>query len=94
MKYKDFRNHIIKRTCNKKLKDYTSYKKYLAEDFKHRCAYCNTLDSIASPMLFTVDHFVPRDVFKEKNISLDTDYNNLMYSCIKCNLAKSNKYER
>lgn len=94
MKYKDFRNYNIKRTCNKKFKDYKKYKKYLAEDFKHRCAYCNTLDSIAKPMHFAVDHFVPREVFKGKNDSLDTDYNNLMYACEKCNLAKSSKYER
>ena len=51
-------------------------KNYLAKDFMHRCAYCNTLDNIIEPLYFTVDHYVPRDVFKGRNDTLDNDYNN------------------
>ena len=94
MKYKDFRNFKIKRTCNKKFEDYKKYKEYLAKDFNHRCAYCNTRDDIIEPLYFTIDHYVPRDSFKGKNENLENDYNNLMYACPKCNFAKGKKYER
>lgn len=39
--------------------------KYLSEDFKHRCAYCNLLDTqITTP--YEADHFIPEDVFKDE----------------------------
>jgi 5-methylcytosine-specific restriction endonuclease McrA len=90
MKYK-FRDYKIQRTCNKKYADYHSYKAALENDFNHRCAYCNLLDSmITTP--FEVDHFVPYDAFKNVWPELETTYDNLIYSCKKCNRAKSNKY--
>lgn len=94
MRYKNFRNFKIKRTCSKKFSDYSKYKEYLAKDFEHRCAYCNTLDNIIEPLYFTVDHYVPRYAFEGRNDTLDNDYNNLMYACPKCNSSKGNKYER
>lgn len=94
MRYKNFRDFKIKRTCSKKFSDYKKYKEYLAKDFMHRCAYCNTLDNVIEPLYFTVDHYVPRDVFKGRNDTLDNDYNNLMYTCPKCNFAKGSKYKR
>ena len=87
-----FRNYKIIRTCTKEYKDYHSYIKYLREDFKHRCAYCNLLDTqITTP--YEVDHFIPEDIFKDKWQELKTDYANLVYSCKKCNGAKGNQYE-
>ncbi len=94
MKYKDFRNFRITRTCKEEFEDYQKYKPYLAKDFEHRCAYCNTLDSMIEPLYFTIDHYVPRDTFKEIDDTLDYNYNNLMYACPKCNLTKGTKYER
>lgn len=84
-----FRDYTIKRTCTKNYKNYSDYKPYLKEDFSERCAYCNLSDtSITTP--FEVDHFVPRDAFKDDWPECETLYENLVYSCKKCNLAKSN----
>jgi len=90
----EFRSHKIKRTCIKKYSDYKSYKPYLAEDFQHRCAYCNLLDTEITSF-FEVDHFVPQAEFKDKpNFSyLKNDYQNLVYSCRNCNGEKSDIFE-
>ena len=50
MKYDEFRNFKITRTCNKEYKRYKSYKKFLKKDFHNRCAYCNTWDFIIEPL--------------------------------------------
>ena len=88
----EFRYHKIIRTCKEKYKDYRSYKKFLKQDFESKCAYCNVSDEqITTP--FEVDHFVPSKICEEYNRrDLITDYSNLIYSCKKCNLAKSDLY--
>ena len=87
-----FRDYTIKRTCTKEYNDYHSYIQYLKKDFNHRCAYCNLLDTqITTP--YEVDHFVPMDAFKNEWPELETTYANLVYSCKKCNIAKSNQYK-
>lgn len=89
---RQFRDHVIKRTCTKEYKDYHSYVKYLKSDFNHRCAYCNLLDTqITTP--FEVDHFVPKAAYENVWPELETTYANLVYSCKKCNVAKSNQYK-
>ena len=93
MKYSDFRNFSISRTCNKVYKDFHDYREYLRNDFNHRCGYCNVSDDFLSNYL-EIDHFVPCDYYSNNNLdSLETDYTNLIYCCKKCNLAKSNKYD-
>ena len=90
MRYK-FRDFKIFRTCKKEYEDYRSYKNALAEDFHHRCAYCNLLDSmITTP--FEIDHFIPCDAFENVWPELEKTYDNLIYSCKKCNGAKGNKF--
>ena len=70
-------------------KTYQTNKKYLAQDFDNRCAYCNDPDKYSGGQRsFHIDHFAPRSLFP----SLEFDYNNLMYSCPYCNSAKSNKW--
>ncbi len=87
-----FRDYKIQRTCTRKYKNYSDYKPFLKQDFAHRCAYCNLIDTgITTP--FEVDHFVPQDVFKNVWPECGTLYENLIYSCKKCNLAKSNDYK-
>lgn len=93
MKYKDFREHKIIRTCTRQYKNYISYREKLSSDFKHRCAYCNMLDSYIQQN-YSIDHFIPRKVFKDTEMAyLEYDYNNLMYSCPKCNNSKKDQYE-
>ena len=64
-------------------------KKYLAIDFKHRCAYCDDLDSIyGGERTYDVEHFAPKEKFPE----LEFTYDNLLYACTYCNNSKSNDW--
>ena len=64
-------------------------KKYLAIDFKHRCAYCDDLDTIyGGQRLYDVEHFAP----KEKFPGLKFAYDNLLYACTFCNNSKSDDW--
>ncbi len=86
-----FRDKSPVRSCTKIFQNYKMYKEFLQADFNGRCAYCNLRDSaITTP--FEIDHFIPRDVFKEVRPELLNAYDNLVYSCKKCNNAKSNQY--
>lgn len=92
MKYANFKEHEIKRTCQKAFEKPSSYRPYLEKDFHDRCCYCNMPQNlITSP--FHVDHFIPCKIFKGKRDTLWTDYENLMWSCPKCNLSKGDKYQ-
>lgn len=88
----EFRKHNIVRTCTKKYSEHSLYKPSLKKDFNNRCAYCNLLDSLITTS-FEVDHFIPKKAFKGKFDGFDTLYENLIYSCKKCNAAKSSKYQ-
>lgn len=92
MKYADFKEHAIKRTCKKTYEKPSGYRPYLEKDFHGRCCYCNMPRGlITSP--FHVDHFIPCKEFKGKRDTLWTDYENLMWSCPKCNISKGDKYK-
>lgn len=60
--------------------------------FYGRCAYCNLSDKSITTY-FEVEHFVSYKKFEELPPELKVDYNNLMYSCKKCNQAKSNIHD-
>lgn len=90
MKY-NFKDHKITRTCNEKFDDYHKYEPYLIKDFSSRCAYCNLCDKDISNS-FEIDHYIPKKAFKEKRNELLTLYDNLVYSCKKCNQTKSSKF--
>lgn len=67
------------------------HKPDLRADFNSKCAYCDSFDGYRHTY-FEVDHFVPKDFFKDLgNISL-TDYRNLVYSCKYCNNSKRAKW--
>lgn len=60
-------------------------KKYLAIDFKHRCAYCDDLDNIYNGQAsYAVEHFAPKSKFPQ----LRYVYDNLLYACRFCNTSK------
>lgn len=65
-------------------------KMYLRNDFRFTCAYCGMKeqDNIAGELNFEKDHFVARS--SEIEIDLD-DYDNMVYSCCKCNGTKSDQ---
>lgn len=92
MKLSSFKKHSISRSNPPHKTQYSDYRPFLRRDFCCRCAYCNLKDSsITTP--FEVDHFIPRAIFSPKRIDLETDYNNLVYACKKCNNAKSSKFQ-
>lgn len=93
MKYRNFRDFKITKKCTKKYRTHSAYKEYLKKDFNNRCAYCNMLDEIIAPKSFEIDHFIPRNIFKDVKPELEYDYDNLMYACPKCNGNKSDNYK-
>lgn len=67
----------------------SSNKQRLVKDFDHKCAYCDDHDGYSGGYnAYHVEHFAPKEKFKE----LEFVYDNLLYSCPYCNIAKSNKW--
>lgn len=65
-------------------------KMYLRNDFRFECAYCGMRerDNMIGEMGFEKDHFISRLSTVERD--LDT-YDNMVYSCCKCNNTKSDQ---
>lgn len=65
---------------------YPEYKPWLRDEFSFRCVYCLEREmwypNRASS--FSVDHVEPMS----RNLALICDYENLVYSCLRCNSAK------
>lgn len=85
-----FREYTPKHSVLKQeYKNYTTYKKYLIEDFHHRCGYCHDHDKFfGGTRNYQIDHFVPKTRFRD----LETKYDNLIYSCPFCNRSKWDKW--
>lgn len=65
-------------------------KMYLRNDFKFECAYCRMKekDNVMGEQLFEKDHFVS----KQSEVEWDVNsYENMVYSCCKCNGTKSDQ---
>ncbi len=81
-----FRNFTPVRTFKGTYTNYRLYKPHLKEDFKGRCGYTNCPDNwFGGSRCFHIDHFKPKSKFKD----LETDYNNLVYSCSYVNILKT-----
>lgn len=82
-----------RRTNVQQFANYRSYREILKQDFNHRCWYCNQREAGKFSRPFCIDHFVPK---KPKspiiNPIADNYYNNLVYSCPRCNAKKWNKW--
>jgi len=68
--------------------DYESYRPWLRDEFTFRCVYCLKRERwghVAGE--YDIDHFQPVSV----NAALGTDYDNLLYACARCNLAKRDR---
>jgi hypothetical protein len=66
--------------------DYRSYKPWLRDEFAFRCVFCLTRERWCHDGSngFGVDHFFP----KSARPDLLCDYDNLLYLCNRCNVAK------
>lgn len=67
--------------------NYASYRPWLRDEFAFRCAYCLVREQWGRIRgIFDLDHFVPVSIQSDG----DLDYDNLIYACCTCNLAKGN----
>jgi hypothetical protein len=68
--------------------DHASYRPWLRDEFCFRCVYCLLREQWGRVGgLFDVDHFLPVANYPQ----LAADYDNLLYVCTTCNLAKQNQ---
>ena len=77
----------IRRSISRKNR-YQEYKGDLRYDFNRSCGYCDDSDEFQDKSTFHIDHFAPKSRFPD----LELEYDNLVYSCRFCNVAKSNKW--
>jgi hypothetical protein len=68
--------------------EYQRYKPWLRDDFKFRCVYCLERERWYpnGHAAFGVDHIFPKSDPAHKH--LECEYENLLYSCNRCNSAK------
>ncbi|ATH70838.1 HNH endonuclease [Bacillus altitudinis] len=84
-----FRSKSPIRNCDRKYQNYRSFKSYLIKDFNNRCGYCDAYDGWSGgPRVYHIDHFAPKSKFPH----LENEYENLVYACPFCNLAKGNDW--
>ena len=77
-----FRDKIPTKRALPNKSSYEEYRDDLRQDFFERCGYCNDPDHFRGD--YHIDHFAPQAAF----LHLANDYNNLIYSCPTCNMAK------
>jgi hypothetical protein len=77
------------RACKVKYKNYRSYKDSLRRDFARACGYCDDTDHYCGGVnAFHIDHFRPLKHYAD----LECAYDNLVYACSYCNIAKSDDW--
>lgn len=66
--------------------DYGDYKPFLRDEFVFRCVYCLEREMWYPNWdgSFSADHFTPKSVDPDRL----TDYENLVYACVRCNSYK------
>ncbi|MCE9891428.1 HNH endonuclease [Kluyvera intermedia] len=67
---------------------YSYYRQEILDDCQSRCVYCDLLLEEHAYEGMHLDHFRPQDYFK----TITNDPNNLVISCPKCNILKSNHW--
>lgn len=75
---------IVFRSNVEKKSKYSDYRDDLRVDFWYSCAYCSMTEDEACGIGFEIDHYLPQNFHP----ALSNDYNNLMWSCQKCNSLK------
>lgn len=64
--------------------EYGKYLPYLEKEFLYSCAYCTITQAEAKGISFEIDHYLAEADAPE----LASEYENLLYSCKKCNSTK------
>jgi hypothetical protein len=65
--------------------DVESYRPWLRDEFAFRCVYCLFREQWGRVKAgFSLDHFLPVSTHPQH----EHDYDNLLYTCVACNLAK------
>lgn len=65
--------------------DHAGYRQWLRDEFSFRCVYCLLREQWGRVGgMFDIDHFLP----VAKRPDLAAHYDNLLYACTSCNLAK------
>lgn len=67
--------------------NFESYRPWLRDEFAFRCVYCLFREAW-HPQIFHVDHIEPVSIAPNRVC----DYENLVYSCARCNLAKRDSF--
>jgi uncharacterized protein (TIGR02646 family) len=67
---------------------YRLYRNDLRQDFVGACGYCGDDDGRADPSTFHIDHFAPKKLFPDFELT----YENLVYACRFCNVSKSDHW--
>lgn len=68
--------------------DYERFRPWLRDEFAFRCVYCLLREQwIVRTGGFAIEHFLPVSRSQESSL----DYDNLLYACSACNLAKAAK---
>jgi len=68
--------------------DYERFRPWLRDEFAFRCVYCLLREQwVIRAGGFAVEHFLPIS----RSPDTSTDYDNLLYACTACNLAKAAK---
>ena len=70
------------------VKNYSEYREILRFDFWFSCGYCEITEFESWGIGFEIDHYCP----KKSHFNLINDYNNLIWSCEKCNRYKHDYY--
>ncbi len=65
---------------------YKSFRPWLRDEYCFRCIYCLIREQWGRVIgEFDIDHFLPQMTDPDKAV----EYDNLVYSCVRCNLTKS-----
>ena len=79
---------LVRRHGPKGYANYESYRPWLRDEFAFRCVYCLKRENWSHRTgEYQLDHFKPQAL----NPELGVRYENLYYSCSRCNLAKSDQ---
>jgi hypothetical protein len=67
---------------------YPEYRKYLRHDFFYSCAYCTMMESEATSVRMTIDHYRP----VASHPAMIDEYGNLLWACDTCNMRKGDRF--